>query len=256
MKPLYLHGRTGMSVALDNPALRVVAPGRAATLYPLQRISRVIASGPVDWSTAALLACAERGITVTFLHPDGAIRAYLFGETSRRDSLPSRLRDFLDRPDWQERYGDWLRGMESRARRALIKRLGLNLAKAPPSAQLLAMLDAQKQRHASPGVCRFLDQRLRGLLAALVAELLTEAGLAADQVRALRDRLDLNRDLVQLLSWNLHLPVLELLSRQGIEPIQRLDDAELVQLFEQRSSSLCKVGRSLLNRLRGWLAEL
>lgn len=106
MKPLYLNGRTGMRVSLDGPALQVAVPERAATLYPLQRISRVITSGPVTWSTEALLVCAERGITVTFLHRDGTTRAYLFGESPVREGLLSRLRDLLDRPDWQERYHD------------------------------------------------------------------------------------------------------------------------------------------------------
>lgn len=82
MKPLYLNGRSGMRVTLDEPALRVSLPERAVTLYPLQRISRVIASGTVEWSTAALLACAERGITITFLRSDGAIQGYLFGEST------------------------------------------------------------------------------------------------------------------------------------------------------------------------------
>lgn len=256
MKPLYLNGRTGMTVALDEPALRVAAPGRAPTLYPLQRISRVIASGSVEWSTAALLACAERGITVTFLHADGAIHAYLFGESTQRAGLFCRLRDLLDRPDWRERYGDWYRAMESHARRALVKRLDLDLDKAPSAARLTALLDAHKQRYASPGICRFLDKRLRGLLAALVAELLAETGLAAEPARGLSDRLDLGRDLVGLLAWNLHLPVLELLSRGDQGHDQRLDDAELVRLFEAHSAKLRQVARGVLNRLHGWLAEL
>ncbi len=258
MKPLYLHGRSGMTVVLDEPALRVEASGRAAAWYPLQRISRVITSGPVEWSTAALLACAARGITVTFLHSDGAIRAYLFGESGRRGSLFHRLRDLLDRPDWQARYGDWYRGMESRARKALVRRLGLTPDAAPPPAHLETLLRELKQRHAGPGVCRFVDRRIQGLLGGLVADLLAEAGLTAERARGLADRLDLAHDLVRLLAWDLHLPTLELLARQldAQETATRLDDIALVHLVENRSDRLRHLGRGVLNRLYGWLAEL
>jgi hypothetical protein len=216
----------------------------------------VITSGPVEWSTTALLACAQRGITITFLHPDGAIQAYLFGEPTEREGLFCRLRDLLDRPDWPDRYGDWLRAMESRARRALVKRLGLALSKAPTAAQLQAMLEAQKHQFISPGVCQFLDKRLRGLLAALTSELLAEAGLTAELLRSLGGRLDLNGDLVRLLAWDLHLPVLELLSHHQDTHRQRLEDAELVRFFEGHSARLRRLGCGLLSRLHGWLAEL
>jgi len=257
MKPFYLNGRTGMTVALDGPALRVLAPGRAATLYPLQRISRVITSGPAAWSTEALLACAERGITVTFLARDGAIQAYLFGEASRREGLFCRLRDLLDRPDWQARYSDWYRAMESRARRALGKRLGL-AGEVPPRGRLEAALAEWKQRHVSPAVGRFIDRRLNGLLSALAAELLAEAGLTAERARGLGERLRLTEDLSRLLTWDLQLPVIELLDRQLSPPGAplRLDDAELVRLFEGQSQRLRRLGRTVLNRLHGWLVEL
>lgn len=257
MKPLYLSGKVGMAVTLDGPALQVTVPGRAATLYPLQRISRVITSGPVAWSTEALLACAERGIAVTFLYRDGTTRAYLFGESPLREGLLCRLRDLLDRPDWQERYHDWYRSMESRARRSLARRLNI-AAEILPLTGLEANLARLKRRYASPGVCQFLERRLQGLLSGLVAELLTEAGLSAERARSLGGRLYLAEDMVRLLAWDLHLPVLEFLERQhrlqGLAA--RLDDAELVRLFESRCERLRRVGRSVLNRLHGWLVEL
>ncbi len=254
MKPFYLHGNTGMSVSLDGPALRVNAPQRAASLYPLQRISRVISSGPVEWTTPALLACAQRGITITFLSPGGTILAYLFGETYLRTGLDGRLRDLLDRPDWQERYRDWNRAMESWGRRALLKRLNPELAQLSPT-QLKTLLDQTKHRYASPAVCRYLDRRLRGLLAALVTEQLSAVGLSAERLHAFEGRLNLVEDVVELLAWDLYLPVLELLQRRHGAPI-RLEDAALVRLFEARSRRLQRLGRSLLNRLHGWLVEL
>lgn len=257
MKPLYLNGKPCMTVALDGPALEVAAPGRAASLYPLQRISRIISSGAVTWSTEALLACAERGITVTFLHRDGTIRAYLFGESNLREGLLSRLRDLLDRPDWQERYRDWYRAMESRARRALVKRLGTS-AEAVPLSRLEAGIAELKHRYIGPGVCRFLERRLQGLLGGLVAQLLMEAGLSAERIRCLGGRIHLAEDIARLLAWDLHLPILEWLQQryrlQGATA--RIDDAELVRLFENRSDRLHRLGHSIMNRLHGYLVDV
>lgn len=252
VKPLYINGRPGMTVALDGPALAIGAPGRAESLFPLQRISRVIASGSVDWSTTALLACAERGITVTFLDRHGVNRAYLFGDGPRREGLAQRLRDLLDRPDWPERYADWRRAMESRACRAAALRLGLQTP--PPPAQLRETLERFKLRYVRPGVRRFINQRLQGLLAGLVAELLTEAGITAEQARGLGGRLPLIDDLVDLLAWDLHLPLARWLEQQAVE--ERIEDAHLISLFEQRSERLRSIGRSILNRLHGWLMDL
>jgi len=258
MKPLYLNGRIGMFVALDEPALRVTLPGRAATLYPLQRISRVIASGSVAWETAALLACAERGITVTFLRRDGALQAYLFGESTQREGLLSRLQDLLDRPDWKERYGDWRQSMASRARKSLARRLGLDVDRAPSLEQMGTRLSALKEHYVSPQVRQFIDRRLRGLLCGLAAELLADAGLSAERARCLDERLDLTTDLVNLLAWDLHVPVVELLAeRAGVEgALAKVEDVELIQLFEGHVPRLRRLGMRILDRLHGWLVEL
>jgi hypothetical protein len=248
-----------MRVTLDEPALRVASPGTAPMLFPLPRVSRVIASGPVEWSIEALLACAERGIPVTFLKRNGAISAFLFGQSTRvRSGLFYRLRDFLGRPDWQERYDDWHRAMESRARCSLTRQLGLCKPEDWRAKRLRATLAACKARHASPRVCEFVERRLRGLLAGLVAELLVEKGFTAERVRGLDERLDLPRDLVELLAWELQLPMLELLAAQPQEPTSapRVEETALVALFEGRSPRLRQLGREMLSRLHGRLVEL
>ncbi len=53
MKPLYLQGKTGMRVDYEEPALSITQPDKARQLFPLQRVSRVIVSGSVDWTTVA-----------------------------------------------------------------------------------------------------------------------------------------------------------------------------------------------------------
>lgn len=254
MKACYLTGRPGTRVDLDGPALKVRSLERASVLLPLQRLSRVVASGPVEWSTAALLACAERGITVTFLHSDGRVRAYLFGEASERESLFQRLRDFLDRADWRERYQDWQRAMTSRARRVVLRQLGEEVSVPVTAAELEAWLRLLKRAWVTATVCDYSERRLRGLCQALAAEELAAAGLNAERARALGQRLDVVGDLARLLEWGLQIPLLELL-QQGIHG-ERLDDALLVRLFEEHALPLRRVAQAILNRMHGWLVEM
>lgn len=250
MRPLYLQGRAGCAVRLDGPALRVAMPARADQWFPLARLSRVVVTGRVEWSTEALLACAGRGISVTFLDRDGRTRAYLFGDSGVRESLLHRLRDLLDRPDWRARYGDWYRGMESRARKALCRRLGLDPLSLKP-ARLLQQMRLVKRRHVSAAVLDWLEARLHDWLAALVAAELQAAGLDAARLRACGERLALVADLTRLLAWDLHLPLLEALQQHGVP-----DEPALLRLFEARSERLRSLCRTLLARLHGWLIEI
>lgn len=258
MRPLYLQGRQGAQVRLDGPALDVRLPERAPTLFPLLRVSRVIVSGPVQWSTEALLACAERGITVTFLDRNGGVRAYLFGQSGARESLFHRLCDLLDRADWAERYDDWKRGMASHARRALCRQLRIDTARLP-SGRVLDALDDLERLYAPPALCHWLHRRLHGWLAALVAEELAGAGLDAARQRAFGDRLHLTDDLARLLAWDLRLPVLELLldaHRRRADAVALVDEARLLRLLEGRSERLRRLLRHLLARLHGWAIDL
>ncbi|MEZ5592589.1 MAG: CRISPR-associated endonuclease Cas1 [Gammaproteobacteria bacterium] len=254
MKPCYVIGRRGgLWVNLDGPALSIKQPERACQLVPLNRISRLIVSGPADISTPALLACAERGISITFLQPNGQVRAYLFGDSPRRDSLWQRLQDFLDRPDWAERYSDWTRAVDSRAHCALCKRLQQS-----PERYTLAHIenrlrDWQTERLGARQY-GFVSGRLHGLSAALAAELLTEFGLGAEHLRAIGNRLDLPSAPARWLHLDLLNPFAVWLNRQPVgAPI---DDRALVAFFESRVPRLQRLGRQILNRLHGFLLEL
>lgn len=253
MKPCYLVGRTGMCVNLDGPALSVMQPYKARQLVPLSRVSRVIASGPVELSTEALLACAERGITITFLHADGQIRAYLFGDSPRRDGLWQRLRDFLDRPDWEERYSDWKRAMDSRLRRLLCQRLDLSL-----DAYSLSEIERHFQDYQVEQIGShqrgFIVGRLHGMTAALVAELLAEVGLGAEQQRALGNRIDLPGSLARWLLLDLQIPLINWLQQQACGAA--IKDNALVMFFESQMGGLRQLGGGILNRLHGFLVEL
>lgn len=253
MKPCYIHGREGMQINMDGPALSIVAPGQAAVLIPLRRISRLVISGSPACETAALLACAERGITVTFLRHDGAIRAHVFGCSPTSHDLFAHLRDLLDRPDWPDRYQIWLNAAASRARRALCRQL-----RVPPDKLSLKQICTTLDRHAEQFVKtdqrHHLQRRLRGLCRSLANEVLQQAGLNAERSRYIEPRLNVPRDFARLLSLSLQLPLIEWLRRQPKH--QRIDDRDVVALFEHHSHRLARIARTLTSRLHGFLVDL
>lgn len=70
-KPLYLDTTAANEVALDSGiALRIRAYEKADSFYPLRRLSRVIVTGKVEWTTEALLACLEYGVPVARIFTD------------------------------------------------------------------------------------------------------------------------------------------------------------------------------------------
>ena len=253
MKPCYIHGREGMEIKLDGPALSIDAPGQAAVLAPLRCISRIVISGSPECSVSVLLVCAERGITVTFLQHDGTVRAHLFGHSRAKNDLFAHLRDLLDRPDWPVRYQTWLDAAASHARRALCRKLGL-----PPDRlslkEICAKLDCQMETFINAAQRGYLQRRLRGLCANLVNEVLQQAGLNATHSRYFEQRLNIPDDFTDLLSLSLQLPLVDWLSRQP--PQKHIDDRDIVALFERHSHRLEGIARRLTSRLHGFLVEL
>ena len=197
-KPLYLRGGPGMRVDADGPALRVRRPARAALWFPLARLARVVSSGAVQWECEALLACAEAGTPVVFLHRDGSVRGYLFGGDARsrdpHDLLYSRLRARLSRPGGMARYDAWRTAMTRAAIRALGVQLGQRLDDETPH-RLRQALAETRRRYAGAGPATLIEGRLRGLLSGLSAELLAEAGLDAARWTKLDFGVDLVGDL-------------------------------------------------------------
>ena len=254
MKPLYLNGG-GVRVQLDGPALRVLQPERAARWFPLARLSRVVASGAVDWSTPALLACAQRGISVTFLDRYGALQGLLLGPGSGDASLAARLDEILSRPDWPARWEDWRRAMARRAQLRMAQRLGLK-GSSVDVRRLKTVLDGWLQRQAGARELPRLEARLRGFVSALVVERLTAAGLDGPRLTGNLQRLGLVQALTELLAWELQAPLVELLQRARRGGPVRLDDRAVTGLFESQAGVLVRRCDRLLAELAAWSAEL
>ena len=251
-KPLYLQGQSGLVVELDERALRIRQPERAATFYPLARLARVLSKGEVRWSCEALLGCADAGVPVVFMDRDGGVRGYLFGPSSGEDALYRCLRACLRRSGGRNRYASWRCAMADHARRTLEAQL--RQAGAGPDSVLAGCGGTPVGRGMAGAV---LDdatlRRLRGLLAGLSAQLLAEAGLSAEQLADL-EPLNLVDDLADLLGWALVEPVLAAARLADLEPDQR-DGRALTALVEARRNEVFRFGRLLLDRLRQWLED-
>lgn len=197
MKPLYLRGSEPLAVALDGPALRISKPGCADRRVPFERISRIVVSGRVSWSTDALLQCADQGVVVSFLKGNGLPRARWVGRETKRSELAQRWADLLDRPDWQDLYTRWSIANSRRAVRFCAFRMGWC-----PVADQRSMNRAiweEARAVATAEEMRTIRRSLYGLAAARALEALSASGLGADNVAVSR----IVPDLVTAIQWGL-----------------------------------------------------
>lgn len=108
LNPLVLDPAIAWTIQLDQQvALRVAAPGRARSLYPLSRLGRVVCGRHVQWQTEALLACLEAGVPVLFTDHRGASLAWCFGMRRREATLQELLRLALSQPQWAQWFEQW-----------------------------------------------------------------------------------------------------------------------------------------------------
>ena len=246
MKPLYLAGVETLHVALDGPALRVSKPNASDRRFPLRRVSRVVVSGRVSWSTDALLACADEGIVVCFLKGDGSPRGRWIGRPSKRCEFTQRWQNFLDRPDYRELYAQWRSNIRRRAVRFCALRMGW-----PPVGRTRDLIQAI-QTEADCGVAELqaFRRKLHGLAHARCLEELARIGLGSDDASLAL----VVPDLITAIQWGMH-PDLAVW-RQG-QHRQALGDPMLAVTFFERHRGACEFHlRETLRHLNRYLEGL
>lgn len=243
MRPLYLDGCAGCRVVLDEPALRVMVPDRADQLFPLTRISRVVCKGVAEWSMPALLACADSGINVLFLHKNGEVRARWLGIGSQRQSLTQRLVDLLARADGLQRYENWYLSMQKLAARSFARRMGLadwREVSINDLRQWLALTLSDE------GASR--ANVLQGLLHSEMLIWLPECGFCSDDEALLTGSLDLASDLSNLLLWDFYSSLLTADEPGTMKPLVAMGE-----LYQQREDRSYLLFRSTINKLHQFL---
>jgi CRISPR associated protein Cas1 len=256
MKPLSID-TTGARVRLDGPALRIEAPQRAAQWFPLSRLSRVVTGHRSEWSTDALLACAEQRITVCFVAADGRLLARCITKPVSERLLQQRWADFLLSDDWPERYACWYRSMEKMAARSLARRMGFDDYRSVDPRRLRRHIDDRMERAGLAAADQAAGKRLCALLETLVLGLFDHARLDIEKDCVRAEQLDLAADCVRLFFLDCRWALFHWLrQRHASQSTSPPIAAELARFFEQRSARTERLAQGLINRLHRWLVEI
>jgi hypothetical protein len=251
-RPLFLGPTLRGRVDADGPALRVRAERRAETRFPLDRVSRVIASARVSWSADALRACLENAIPIVIVGPDGSPLGSVQPTRVRASPLARALEELLDWPEWRDVYGSWLRGARMRALSDW-RREGQAAGAAPDPCSFQELVKSHVYRATTPSARQQMTGLWRSALYALAAAIAGRWGLHPVMWASGGEALDLRADLAELMELRLRLEV-----AQDKEAALRGEAAMLLILHtmtEKLEFEAARALRSLARRLNELLAE-
>lgn len=257
-RPLYIAPERETRVDLDGPALRVRREETAEQLFPLQRISRVYSAERVDWTSEALLACADRGIGVLFVDNDGQVVARVLGRPGQRDEMYHRLTELLLLPQGMEMYLWWLNDATRRATYWAGLKLGIPAQLRDPR-RSREWIHRKASRYAGATEGERSWQWLRSLAYNWMQGHLHDLGFGRDNELAIAGEPPLARDLTEVLVWYLEPARLgwlrarhqaALRNKEKLKPVQRPD---LVRLFESRAMRVSARGREITGYLHRWM---
>lgn len=257
-RPLYLAPLPDTYVSLDGPALCVSREERAPVLFPLQRISRILSATSIGWSSAALLACAERGISVAFMDEQGTIAARLTGRPGARDELYQRLIEFLLLPQAAGMYGFWFRNYRRRAAHWAGLKLDIPVAQRDPS-HCRDSIERLAKRYAGAAAAVQVRQWMRSLAFSAMQAHLQDLGIGAEQSLGQVGEPTLARDLTEILVWYLEparvgwLQSRQLAANRQGQSIRPPTQREVTQLFESRAVRVDERAREVTGTLHRWL---
>jgi len=260
-KPLYLDSKSPTRIALEGPALSIRVQGQANRLIPLRRVSRILVNERTEFSTAAFLACADRGIGVVFVTAQGEVRARLLGTPGERQEMRQRLLDLLDRCDWRELYGNWRHSQECLAVRRVRWRLGAPEEVHTPK-QTVLWVREQAQALAGFRDAESSESWLDEQMFAWMHNHLQQLGFGA-QSELFQDAWpDLLGDLSRVHRWYGETLRLGWLRRRALWAERRrrrpvaVTRRDMIKLYQDNGAKLAGLGRELTNRLHKWLIEL
>ncbi len=257
-RPLYLGPSPDTYVSLDGPALCVSREEQAPQLFPLQRLSRVVTATAIGWSSNALLACAERGISIVFMDENGDVAARLTGRPGARDEMHKRLIEFLLLPQAEGMYGYWYRNYRRRAAHWAGVKLEIPVAERDPT-HCRDRIERRAKAYAGEAGALHTRQWLRTLAFSWMQAHLQDLGIGADQALGQIGKPTLARDLTEIFMWYLEparlgwLKSRQLAARRKGEPLRAPTQRETVQLFESRAVRVAERGREITGTLHRWL---
>lgn len=256
MKVLYLRG-ADLSVQLDGPALKISKDHTANRWFPLQRISRVVSSHTVDWATSALIACAQAGVSVSFLDAGQRLVARVLGRNLACESVAQLVSKRTSSPDWSTSYATWCDAMHRMALRSLVRRTGLDLDCVPSAKELRQLFYQEAGSIHALEASKRIGQQVQSLLYALVTQLLFNYGFVTQMHEHPPVAFDLCADFVEILFWDFQPARMAWLERRfqaGISEVP--NDLEITEFFERRKARTEKLASGLMRRFHRWLIEI
>lgn len=251
-RALYLDASIGWRVGLDDDtALSVVAPGRARSLYPLGKLSRVVSPAHADWALPALLACLRAGVPVLFHDARGEPVGWCFGPRRRETTLAELLRLGLAQPEWEARFGAWRRATEHRQQRLALAATGASEPGCTaPSSVRAHLCNRHRQRLGLPPGPPL--RALRRGAAALVAQHLQHELGDTSLIGWARPGFHLGLVLTDLLEWGLH----GVLWQTSAAEVRTLPTGRLAaQALERHGAAMHRTLGELLGSLERFLRE-
>jgi len=250
--PLYLHAREPLRVTLEPPALCIKSGDQSDRLYPLRRIERIQVSGPVQWHTDALLACADTGISVHFIDRRGETRGRLVGTGQARRSLEQNLRRLLNGRDWEVRYRQWCWAMGMQSQRYVASRLHYGYVDARELGGLPSWCEARLAGGTSKRNLGRILQWLHQDLYGMVTQRLHGLGLWNHSALFLEEPVDLARDITTILH-----PVLLILRERHLRGRRQetITHRRTAEWFAADFGFLDYQIARVINRLELWIME-
>lgn len=207
IRPLYLDAAVPWQVRLDDgPALHLSAPGRARSLVPLNRLSRVVSPASANWQSDALLACLRAGVPVLFSDTHGATVGWCFGPRRRETTLGQLLRLALEAPEGSEILANWHAACNRREMLAALRAMGLRAlpmqASLQPQDIRARLCNLHRQRLGRPAGAwlHALERSVHALAAQQVYDCVGDPALIGHAAPGWH----LGVALAQLLQWRLH----------------------------------------------------
>jgi hypothetical protein len=257
-RPLYITPDSETRVELDGPALRVTREELAEQFFPLQRLSRVYSARRVAWTSEAMLACADLGVSIVFVDDSGTVVARLLGRPYFPDSLYHRMVEFLMLPQAEGMYRYWLDNLRRRAAHWAGVKLGAPVALRDPR-HCREWVNRQAHRYAGRKAAERSWQWLRSIAFSWMQAHLQDLGFGAENELGQVGAPVLARDLSDVFMWYLeparigwlrsrHLAALH----KGVGPSPP-EHWEMVTLFESRAARAAVRGREITSNLHRWL---
>ncbi len=192
-RTLYLgHSKHSIDISDNSLLIRQPPPKPTPQRIPLARIARIVSSSHTDWSGAALHACQNASIPISWIDPQGDCLGTLFPHRRASHAASTAVQLLLETAVGLDHYHNW-----QRARRLAVLWQWRSTAQPAPQPQVWEQTKnawIYRAQHAL-----HLPRSMRGHCLALVAQQLAKEGVEPLYFGPQSEPIALDHDLCELL---------------------------------------------------------